>query len=158
MKEEHLAWHETLEIHELVAFQSVGLIKLKKGIDNVRDAELRGIYKNAIEGITTNLMELLVFYPDMPREEAERAEPAFSDSFFAGDLLALAKMTVRNYGIAITEAATPEVRKVLQKHLNNAIDLHGKIFNYMYKNSNYPAYNLEKLLNNDIQLARKALK
>lgn len=27
---QHLAWHETLEIHELVAFQSISLMKLKK--------------------------------------------------------------------------------------------------------------------------------
>jgi spore coat protein F len=27
---QHLEWHETLEIHELTAFQSNGLIKIKK--------------------------------------------------------------------------------------------------------------------------------
>lgn len=26
----HLAWHETLDLHELVAFQAIGLIELKK--------------------------------------------------------------------------------------------------------------------------------
>lgn len=26
----HLAWHETLDLHELVAFQTIGLMKLKK--------------------------------------------------------------------------------------------------------------------------------
>lgn len=31
-----LAWHETLEMHELVAFQSNGLIKLKKMIREVK--------------------------------------------------------------------------------------------------------------------------
>jgi spore coat protein F len=29
----HLAWHETLEIHELVAFQVIGLFKLKKQLE-----------------------------------------------------------------------------------------------------------------------------
>lgn len=32
-----LAWHETLEMHELVAFQSNELIKLKKMIREVKD-------------------------------------------------------------------------------------------------------------------------
>lgn len=29
----HLAWHETLDMHELVAFQTIGLIKLKRAGD-----------------------------------------------------------------------------------------------------------------------------
>ncbi len=33
----YLAWHETLEIHELVAFQSIGLMKLKKAYPKVTD-------------------------------------------------------------------------------------------------------------------------
>lgn len=32
----HLAWHETLELHELVAAQSNTLIKLKKPIRQYR--------------------------------------------------------------------------------------------------------------------------
>ena len=32
-----LAWHETLDLHELVAFQANGLIKLKKSVRNVPD-------------------------------------------------------------------------------------------------------------------------
>ena len=35
-----LAWHETLEMHELVAFQSIGLMKLKIGLNNIQDSNL----------------------------------------------------------------------------------------------------------------------
>ena len=122
----------------------------------MNDNELKRIYNEAIKGLSANITDLLVFYPDMPREE-ERAEKEDIAPLYAGELLALTKMCVRNYGIAITETATPEVRKVLKKQLNSAIELHEKIFNYMYKKGLYPAYNLEKLLQNDIKLARKAL-
>ncbi|SDZ10950.1 spore coat protein F [Evansella caseinilytica] len=164
MSNEHLAWHETLEIHELVAFQSNGLMKLKKALAEIENQDLIKLYKTAIEGITSNLMELLQFYPDMPREETngenwtEAREERRSPGFHAGDLLGLAKTSVRNYAIAITETATPEVRQVLKKHLNNGVDLHARVFHYMEKNGLYPAYDLEKLLTGDVQLARKALK
>ncbi len=35
--------------------------------------------------------------------------------------------------------------------------MHAKIFNYMYERSYYPSYNLERLLENDVKLANKAL-
>jgi hypothetical protein len=35
-----LAWHKTLEMHELVAFQSIGLMKLKIGLNNIQDSNL----------------------------------------------------------------------------------------------------------------------
>lgn len=57
----HLAWHETMEVHELVAFQSVGLMKLKKFIGEVRDAELHALYEHTIKGLESNLEELLRF-------------------------------------------------------------------------------------------------
>ena len=39
-----LAWHESLEMHELVAFQAIGLMKLKTGLTNVKDPNLQRIY------------------------------------------------------------------------------------------------------------------
>lgn len=99
-------------------------------------------------------MELLSFYPDMPRAEGD----AVLEGFLAGDLLAVWKTAVRNYSIAITETATPSVRKVLKKQLNSAIDMHAKVFHFMEKTGKYPAYDLEKLLAGDVSLARKALK
>ncbi|HZG72825.1 MAG TPA: spore coat protein [Chondromyces sp.] len=150
-----LAWHETLELHELVAFQSIGLMTLKKGIKNVKDQELRKLYGFAIGGIENNLKELLRFYPYMPVEGQTRAED--ETAFYAGSLLGLAKTTVRNYAIAITETATPELKKVLVNQLNQAIKLHTMVFDYMYKNGYYPSYDLKKLAQNDVRMANKAL-
>ena len=39
-----LGWHETLEMYELVAFQSIGLMKLKIGLNNIQDSNLQRIY------------------------------------------------------------------------------------------------------------------
>ncbi|MGG1216950.1 spore coat protein [Priestia endophytica] len=150
-----LAWHETLEIHELVAFQSNGLIKLKKMIKEVNDPELREIYRKSILDIEGNIKELIPFYSLAP---AGREEDLRNDlGFYAGDLLGLLKTSLRNYSIAITETATPSLRNVLTNHLLKAIKGHEQIFNYMYKKGYYPSYDLNALLSNDLKIANKAL-
>lgn len=152
----YLAWHETLEIHELVAFQANGLIALKRNLHHVKDEHLRLLYEQAITGTEQNLKELLAFYPSAPQVDDPRDE-RLMEPFFAGNLLVFAKCSVRNYAIAITEAATPQVREALNTHLQRCIELHGKVFYYMYEHSYYPAYNLQQLLANDMNLAHKAM-
>jgi spore coat protein F len=92
--------------------------------------------------------------PHPAREEDERVDVL---PFYAGDLLALAKTSVRNYSIAVTETATPILRGVLTKQLLGAIELHGSVYQYMYDRNLYPSYNLNQLLQNDINLVQKAL-
>ncbi|PWU67225.1 spore coat protein [Gracilibacillus dipsosauri] len=151
-----LAWHETLELHELVAFQSIGLMKLKNGLNNIQDHNLYNIYLQTIQELEVNLKELLQFYPFAPHP-GPSSEYRVTDSFLAGDLLAFAKTSVRNYGIAITETSTPALRAVFKKQLNLAINCHERIYNYMYNNGLYPSYDLNKLLNHDMMLAKRAL-
>lgn len=151
-----LAWHESLELHELVAFQSIGLMKLKMSVNNIQDDNLKGIYLQSIEELEMNLNELLQFYPSAPHP-GNSSEYRVTDSFLAGDLLTFAKTSVRNYGVAITETATPSLRNILKKQLNLAINCHERIYNYMYQNGLYPSYNLNKLLQNDIMLAKNAI-
>ncbi|MFC5464667.1 spore coat protein [Lederbergia graminis] len=153
----HLAWHETLEIHELVAFQAIGLMRLKKTFPSITDPTLKQLYKKSIAGISNNLQELLKFYPLAPTTDRLLDERKDYLPFFSGDLLGLFKTSVRNYSIAITETATPSLREVLTKQLMAAIDLHGQIYKYMYDKGFYPSYNLRELLQNDMNLANKAL-
>jgi spore coat protein F len=152
---ETLAWHETLELHELVAFQSVGLMKLKEAKKEIKDPQLLNLYNFSIQSLENHLRELLQFYPYAPNvgREDERADLGF----YAGDLLGLGKTSVRNYAIAITETATPELRMVLVKQLNGAIKMHEQVYNFMYAKGLYPSYDLEKLLQNDVKNAHKAL-
>ncbi|OCA91723.1 spore coat protein [Pseudobacillus wudalianchiensis] len=156
-EQRHLAWHETMELHELTAFQSIGLMKLKKAFPRITEPELRAIYQQNINSLTGNLRELLQFYrmtPHVGREEEMREDET---PFYAGDLLVFLKTAVRNLAIAITETATPALRDVLVKQLNSAIQAHTTIFNYMYKKGYYPAYDLNRLLQNDVALANKAI-
>lgn len=152
-----LAWHETLEIHELVSFQSVGLMKLKMAFRKITDKDLKVIYQRAIKDLEKNINELLQFYPSAPAIQ-ERSE-SISDhiAFYAGDLLGLLKTSVRNYSIAITETATPELRKVLINQLIRAINGHERIFTFMYQKGYYPAYDFGQILQNDQNIAHKAL-
>ncbi|MBY0121328.1 spore coat protein [Bacillus sp. S/N-304-OC-R1] len=152
-----LAWHETLEIHELVAFQSTGLIKLKMGFRKITDKDLKVIYQRAIKDLEKNINELLQFYPSAP--SIQRVTESKSDhiAFYAGDLLGIFKSSIRNYANAITETATPELRKVFLNQLIRAINLHERIFTYMYQKGYYPSYDFGQILHNDQNLAQKAL-
>ncbi|MGV4966983.1 spore coat protein, partial [Priestia aryabhattai] len=79
------------------------------------------------------------------------------DLAIATDLLLSAKNGVRTYAVALTETATPEVRKVLKKQLDEAIELHEKIAQYMIDNEMYHAYDVEEQVNHDLKKANKAL-
>lgn len=151
----HLAWHETLEMHELAVFQSNGLITLKRTLPYVQDPTFRAIYVEAIRGVEQNLHELLQFYPAAPIGERQSSHDM--NAFYSGSLLGFAKTSVRNYAIAITETATPQLREVLKNQLLRAIQLHGKVYYYMYSQGYYPSYNLQQLLANDVKIAKNAL-
>jgi spore coat protein F len=154
-----LAWHETLELHEMVAFQSLGLMKLKMSINKVTDTELRELYRLSIRDLEKNLNELLKFYPSAQGYQGREEEEVREDiGFFAGDLLALSKTMVRNLATAITETATPALRRTFANQLTGAIHGHERVFNYMHKHGYYPAYDLGLLLGHDIENAQKALR
>jgi hypothetical protein len=80
-----------------------------------------------------------------------------SDPVYAGDLLGYAKASIRNTAAALTETATPQVRKMLTQHLRHAIHLHAKVFHYMSARGLYPAYHPERVIQNDFRSAKMAL-
>src|SRR4051812_33464060 len=90
-----LAWHETLEIHELVASQSNGLMKLKMAIGKINDPNLKPLYRKSIQDMELNIRELLKFYPSAPVQPARNEERQDLTGFYAGDFLALSKTMVR---------------------------------------------------------------
>lgn len=155
-----LGWHETLEIHELVASQTNCLTKCKASFKNLKDAQLKELYTFSIQTLENNVRELLPFYKSAPRLEEDEVEEIreVDTGYFAGELLSSSKSAIKNYAAAITETATPALKTLLTRHLNGAIDWHTRVFNYMYQNGQYPAYNLSQLLSNDVKNANKALK
>ncbi|WP_342480230.1 spore coat protein [Paenibacillus sp. FSL L8-0340] len=154
---QHLAWHETLELHELTAYQSNQLIHFKMVIGDVKDSQLHALYSEAIESVEQNLQELLQYFPLAPQGTRNSGKGIDLTAFYAGQLLGFAKTAVRSYAIGITETATPKLRETLQKQLNAAILLHGKVFYFMLERGLYPAYDLPKLLSNDVATANNAL-
>lgn len=79
------------------------------------------------------------------------------DMAIATDFLVTAKAAVRNLAVAITETATPEVKKLLRRELDIAIDTHDKIAQYMIKNEMYHAYNVDEQIEHDLKKADIAL-
>jgi spore coat protein F len=153
---QRLSWHEKLDIHELVAFQANGLIMLKKNYKKLTENTLKELYRYAIRSLEKSLTELLHFYPAPPHVSMKEGKTD-STSFYAGNLLGLAKTSVRNYAIAMTETNSPALREVLAKQLNKAVQLHGKVYDYMYQKGYYLSYDLNQLLATDYRNATTAI-
>jgi len=90
-------------------------------------------------------------------EKLNNLKSIINDQTIATDLLLSSKSGVRSLAVAITETATPEVKKVLKKELETAIDLHDKIAQYMIDNEMYHAYDLKEQVSHDLKNAEEAL-
>ena len=73
-----------------------------------------------------------------------------TDQVIASDFLISAKAGVRNYTVAITEAATPELREVLKEQLLSAIRTHEEITNFMVTKGFYHPHELSQQLQVDL--------
>ncbi|MNW24000.1 Spore coat protein F precursor [compost metagenome] len=69
---------------------------------------------------------------------------ALTDQVIAMDLLINAKSGVRNYAMAVTECASPEIKAVLIKQLNEAIDAHERIATYMIERGLYHPFDVQE--------------
>ncbi len=54
-----------------------------------------------------------------------------TDQVIAADFLISAKSGIKMYSLALTETATPEIKTVLRKHLEEAVETHEQITAYM---------------------------
>lgn len=80
-----------------------------------------------------------------------------TDQVVAMDLLISAKSSVRNYAMAVTEAATPEIKETLIRHLEEAIDMHERLSVYTMERGWYLPWNLDEQIRFDIQTIDTAL-
>jgi similar to spore coat protein len=64
---------------------------------------------------------------------------------------------VRNYSIALTEATSADLRNSLKKQLNDAIDTHERISDYMTDKGFYNAYDLQEQYKTDMQITNTAI-
>jgi similar to spore coat protein len=80
-----------------------------------------------------------------------------TDEVVAMDFLLNAKSGVRNYAMAVTECATPEIKAVLTKQLDEAITTHEKISSYMIQQGWYHPYNVNEQIQLDLQNIQTAI-
>ncbi|MCX7923997.1 MAG: spore coat protein [Clostridia bacterium] len=81
-----------------------------------------------------------------------------TEQVIATDFLISAKTGVRNYAVAISETATPEVREVLRRHLDIAIGMHEKIARYMMNKGYYHVKDPQEQIKVDMKAADTVLK
>lgn len=80
-----------------------------------------------------------------------------TEQVIATDFLISAKAGVRNYAMAISETTTPEVRDILRRHLDTAIDTHEKLLRFMVNKGYYHIYNPQEQIQADIKAANTVL-
>ena len=64
---------------------------------------------------------------------------------------------IKNYAAALSETASPQVRMVLKRQLDDAVDLHEKITNYMLDKGYYYAYDPQSQMKADMKATDKVL-
>lgn len=70
----------------------------------------------------------------------------------ATDFLISAKAGIRNFAWALTEVASPNVREVLSRQLNEAVATHERISRYMMDKGYYHAYSAADQIKTDMKL------
>jgi similar to spore coat protein len=73
-----------------------------------------------------------------------------TEQIIASDALIAAKAGIKMYAQVLTETATPEVKEVLHRHLETAIETHSRITDYMIKKGYYFPYDPEHQMNVDM--------
>jgi similar to spore coat protein len=82
---------------------------------------------------------------------------AMTDQVIATDLLLSAKTGIQNYAVALTETASPEIKAVLRKHLDEAVAAHEQITAYMVQNGFYHPYDIREQARIDIKNAETSI-
>jgi len=80
-----------------------------------------------------------------------------TDQVIAADLLNYAKAGVKSYASALTEAASPEVRSVLKKQLNEAISFQEQVSSFMMRKGWYNAYDINAQIQSDLQQSQNTI-
>ncbi|ANS74480.1 spore gernimation protein GerQ [Paenibacillus yonginensis] len=74
-----------------------------------------------------------------------------TDQIIAMDFLNNAKSGVRNYAMAITECTSPDIKAVLTKQLEEAIQTHEHIVHFLVDKGYYRPFNVEEQRQLDLQ-------
>lgn len=83
--------------------------------------------------------------------------PNLADSAITMDFLLGIKNGIRNYSFAITETASPELRRILHRQMEAAIDLHTEVSDLMIKKGWLNPHNLKEQVPVDLKSAKTAI-
>jgi similar to spore coat protein len=80
-----------------------------------------------------------------------------TDQVIAMDFLISAKTGIKTYAVALTESATPEIKTVLAKQLEEAVLTHETIATYMMQKGYYHPYDPNEQIKLDLTNMQNAL-
>jgi similar to spore coat protein len=80
-----------------------------------------------------------------------------TDQVIAMDLLMSTKAGIMMYAVAASESASPEVKAIFLKHLDETIDTHAQITAYMMARGFYHPYHVPEQLQLDRTTVQTAL-
>lgn len=80
-----------------------------------------------------------------------------TEQVIATDFLLASKQAIKNYALALSETASPEVREVLRRHFDVAVGTHERITNYMMDKGYYHAYNPQEQIRVDMKAAETVM-
>nr|WP_024836552.1 spore coat protein [Clostridium sp. 12(A)] len=80
-----------------------------------------------------------------------------TDQIIVTDFVTSLKSAIQNYGIAITEVTSPEIREILKKQLNDVLDTQEVISNYMVEKGFYHAYDIQEQKKEILKVSKVAI-
>lgn len=80
-----------------------------------------------------------------------------TDQVVAMDLLIAAKSGVRNYAMAVTEAGDPDIKGTLTRHLEESINLHERLTEFMMEKGWYHPWDPNEQMDFDLKNIQTAL-
>ncbi|KIY23356.1 MULTISPECIES: spore coat protein [Mesobacillus] len=83
--------------------------------------------------------------------------PEMADASFALDFLLGIKNGIHTYGIALTETANGDLRKIFYKQMEQAIDLHAEISDLMIEKGWFYPHDVGKQMELDLKSADMAI-
>ncbi len=156
-QQQTLAAHESLELHEMINFKTLCLAKSKLMQGLVFDQELKDLMQKDVWQSIQAIADLQDLYAKAP---FHALVPEFRPTpiLNGGERHEhTSKSGVRDYAMAVTEAGTPEIKAILTRQLEEAIDTHERILTFMLDKGWYHPWHLKEQFRLDLQTMQTAL-
>lgn len=96
-------------------------------------------------------------YENVTENMSNTVGQKLNEQTIASDLLIFAKTGVKTYASALTESATPEVRTLLKRQLDEAVSFQEQVSSFMMKKGWYDAYNMDQQIQKDLSMSQNTM-